>query len=615
MRSLEIIDDIVYEKKDDTFSLLTATQIYDLGAEMGERGIRLSKLSLDAKIQFEFQNDEIFVMLSVKKNGVEFFIKKNGSHFLDYAIISGVWYYLSFDNAFFNSIIEKEKIDISKSITFGEYLSLKKSLGKNNIDYIDNVETEINHVKSFSPNDIINHEINGTLFDYQNIGFNWLSFMYRNNCGAILADEMGLGKTLQIIALMAYLKWMKEGAHFLIICPLSLLENWRREINKFSPNLSVLVHHGQFRTGSYNELKKYDVTITSYSNSQSDLSMLNMICWDLLVIDEAQNIKNPYANRTKNIKQIQTKVPIAVTGTPFENHVEDIWSIVDFIMPNYLGTLGAFKNEFQDDIESAERIEPLISPLMIRRRVKDVAKDLPERIDIPQPIIMDETEAMLYENNRKNVLQSLSELKIDKIQKLRMFCTHPFVYDKERQGDPFLVSAKYQRLCEILDEIFANREKVIIFTSFNKMNELLVGDISRRFMVPSFSITGETEVSSRQKIIDEFSNKDGASALVLNPKVAGAGLNITAANHVVHYNLEWNPAIEDQASARAYRRGQEKTVFVYRLFYSGTIEEIINDRLSRKRDISETAIIGNQGELDAEDLEKALSISPIRRGE
>ena len=134
-------------------------------------------------------------------------------------------------------------------------------------------------------------------------------------------------------------------------------------------------------------------------------------------------------------------------------------------------------------------------------------------------------------------------------------------------------------------------------------------------MVPSFSITGETEVSSRQKIIDEFSNKDGASALVLNPKAAGAGLNITAANHVVHYNLEWNPAIEDQASARAYRRGQEKTVFVYRLFYSGTIEEIINDRLSRKRDISETAIIGNQGELDAEDLEKALSISPIRRGE
>lgn len=611
MTEYKINGEFIIKKNNDKQIVLSALEIYDLQDELSSLSIRFSKLSLDSKINLFFIDSKIFIGLYVLKKGKQYKVPLLCGYFNDYIIIDSVWHFVSFDKETFSLIINKLGINLDDSLTFVQYLNLKSELKKANIEYVDKVNDKVSEIKAFSPNEIINEEIKAELFTYQNIGFNWLSFMYRNNCGAILADEMGLGKTLQIISLMVYLKRITKNIHFMVVCPLSLLENWKREIEKFAPSLSVTVHHSSNRTGSYLELMKKDVVITSYSNAQSDLGMINMIDWDLLVVDEAQNIKNPHANRTKYIKQIKSKCSVAVTGTPFENHIEDIWSIVDFILPNYLGKLGPFIKEFGDDIESAERIEPLITPLMLRRRVVEVADDLPDRIDIPQPIIMGETEASLYEGKRKDALESLSELKIDKIQKLRMFCTHPYVYDNNFNDDPAKISSKYQRLCEILEEIVDNEEKILIFTSFNKMNDLLVSDLHKRFGVPVFSITGSTEVGDRQKIIDKFTVYIGSAILVLNPKAAGAGLNITAANHVIHYNLEWNPAIEDQASARSYRRGQDKNVFIYRLFYVGTIEEIINERISRKREISEAAIIGNQGEMNKEDLDRALRISPI----
>lgn len=403
-------------------------------------------------------------------------------------------------------------------------------------------------------------------------------------------------------------------AHFLVVCPISLIENWRREIEKFYPSLKVGIHHGSKRTGQYNKLLEYDIIITSYSNAQADLGMLNMIKWDIIVLDEAQNIKNPYSKRSKNIKLLNRETAIAVTGTPFENHMTDIWSIVNFILPTYLGTISKYEKEFIDDIESAYKLEKIITPIMIRRKVKDVAKDLPERVDIPQPIEMVEKEALLYESERKNsIVNEQTNISIEEIQNLRMFCTHPIVYDKELQNiDPITCSNKYLRLCEILQEIFENKEKAIIFTSFNKMIEIIVNDINERFSVYTNFINGSVSAKERQNIIDNFSNIEGPGILVLNPKAAGAGLNITCANHVIHYNLEWNPALEDQASARAYRRGQGKTVFVHRLYYANTIEEVINERIQKKRDISDIAIIGNQGtKKDKEDLIKALRISPL----
>lgn len=254
---------------------------------------------------------------------------------------------------------------------------------------------------------------------------------------------------------------------------------------------------------------------------------------------------------------------------------------------------------------------------MIRRRVKDVGKSLPKRIDVPVPILMTQEEASYYENGRLAGQEDygLTEMQLEKIQKLRMFCTHPMVYDINLiNADPITLSNKYARLCELLDEIFLYREKVIVFTSFSKMIHLIVDDISKRFKVFTNYIDGSVSPSKRQTIVDEFSSINGSALLVLNPTAAGTGLNITAANHVIHYNLEWNPSKEDQASARVYRTGQTKNVVVHRLYYVDTIEEIINELIQKKRDLSEAAIVGNIGSSESkEQLIEALKKSPYKK--
>ncbi len=580
--------------------------------ELSSLGLRISKITLDVCLSLEQLEDGISINFYTQKSGKRyslFFVK---SKVIDYLILNNTCYFFSnFD--IYRDFLEKIDIDCLKTITYTKYIELSNELRKANLAFEDNVLKNIEIAKNDESNFNV-HGLKANLFDYQKSGCNWLAFMYKNHCGCILGDEMGLGKTLQVIGLIGFMKEQSSKIHALVVAPISLLENWKREINKFYPMLNVLVHHGANRTGYYKDFLDYDVVVTSYSNCQNDLSILNMITWDLVALDEAQNIKNPYSNRAKLVKMINRKMSVAITGTPFENHLTDIWSLTDFVIPNYLGKLNGFKNEYEDSNESASEIETYLSPIMIRRRVADVAKDLPERIDIPQALSMTAEEAQYYDGQRKKYAsEELKSTRIDKIQGLRMFCTHPSVYKKSYvsvDDDPIKYSTKYERTCEILDEIFQKNEKAIIFTSFNEMNRIFNRDIPQRFNVKTFSITGETNTNDRQKIVDEFSDLKGPALLVLNPKAAGTGLNITAANHVIHYNLEWNPAVEDQASARAHRRGQTKTVFVYRLYYINTIEEVINDRISRKREISDLAVVGNQGETDQNDLIRALKLSP-----
>lgn len=575
--------------------------------------IRFSKFGVMVELSLDYVNESIYVVLQANKNGEKYDVATVNGSFLDYVTTDKVWYYLDGNFPRIEEIVRKLNINLSAPLSYIDYMSLVRDLKENGVEFVDSVASRIENVKG----DNVAFEAQGLqakLFPYQERGCTWLDFMYQNGCGCILGDEMGLGKTLQIIALLGKVKNYKKDAHFLVVAPISLLENWRREIEKFFPSLRTLIHHGPRRTGAYYRLLEYDVVIMSYSNVQTDLSMLEMITWDIVVLDEAQNIKNPYAARTKNVKQLKKNVAIAVTGTPFENHMTDIWSLVDFVIPGYLGTLGYYEKTYRDDVDSAAKIETLITPIMLRRLVKNVATDLPERVDIPQPILMTSEEATLYESKRADAdLTSLSQVTIDKIQELRMFCTHPLVYDESiKNKDPIQTSNKYARLCEILHDIVASGEKAIIFTSFNRMVNILCSDIEKRFSVMTRFINGSVDPSARQTIIDEFSAHSGSAVLVLNPKAAGTGLNITAANHVIHYNLEWNPALEDQASARAYRRGQKKTVFVHRLYYSHTIEEVINDRIQRKRQMSDLAIVGNVGELDDKaDLIRALNMSPL----
>ena len=619
-----IDDDVLrLEFADNSYYVPTANEIYTQKdndffeykshryAALSSVGLKYSILVNHPHIEFSFEN-EICLRLVVKGH----FVKIINNVFLDYIIIEGVWRYLDPSCVeLVNGILLAYKIS-PNSISYREYVILVREFHKNNIDYSDKISDSIKEAENVDEF-VLPKGLQANLFTYQVKGLRWLEFMVGNQCGCLLGDEMGLGKTLQIIALFGALKEKIENAHFLVICPVSLLENWKREIAKFYPSLKVNIHYGPKRTGDYRLLLNYDVNIMSYGNAITDSGLLTMVKWDALVIDEAQNIKNPIAKRTKAVKRIKCNVPIAITGTPFENHMTDIWSLVDYVLPGFLGSLHFFERAFSDDVASAVKLEKIISPLILRRRVADVAKELPNRMDIPLPIVMSNEEAMLYEDCRKTekVQDAMSNIQLAKIQKLRTFCTHPCVYNLDYSSlNPIEISNKYNRLCEILYEIFLLKEKVIVFTSFKKMIELICTDIKSRFGVYTNYIDGSIKASDRQNIVDEFSEKEGAALLVLNPKAAGTGLNITCANHAIHYNLEWNPAVEDQASARIYRRGQNKTVFIYRLYYVNTIEEIINDRIQKKRMLSDKAIIGNTGEITEKDyILKALEVSPYNK--
>ena len=456
--------------------------------------------------------------------------------------------------------------------------------------------------------------IDAKLYPYQLSGWRWLKFLLSEGNGGLLADEMGLGKTLQIIAVLS-----DAGSGplrpSLIIAPGSLLENWRREISRFAPHLKVLKHHGPLRTGRPVDLSEYDAVVTSYEIAVGDNSLLNMIHWKVVVLDEAQFIRNPDAQRTRSVKRLKRDAGLAVTGTPIENRLLDVWSIMDFVFPGYLGNAESFTRQFLDNPDGATRLEPLITPLILRRRVAEVARDLPPRIDIPQLLELDEPEAVAYDAERERIYAEYgSAATLVALTSLRRFCAHPDLMSRRRGTSDPMAFSKFRRLNEIIEEIFEQNEKVLIFTSFTTMADMIARHIGKCFGAFAGVIDGRLPIDGRQPMIDHFSAAGSGAALVLNPKAGGAGLNIVAANHVIHYNPEWNPALEDQASARAYRRGQELPVTVHRLLIANTVEEVVNDRLTRKRALSDTAIMGIEGkDEDYGDIIAALSRSPLRQ--
>ena len=578
------------------------------------KNLSFSKVPLLATLIINIIKDQTNIDISAEiklKNltgSIEFYVKRLES---DHIINNNTWFpIISEDVEAIKEVFLECRIYNPESITLRSYLNLIKiNQVKKNIEFRETASYK-KIPKTLSALGL--EGFNAKLYNYQMTGFKWLSKISNEDFGCILADEMGLGKTIQIVALVfSDQKSRKDPA--LVVCPASLLENWRREFKKFAPDIRTCIHNGTHRTGFPDILKLYDVIITSYDTAVRDLSLLEAIKWNFLICDEAQAIKNPLAKRTQYLKQINRRVSIAVTGTPFENRLTDIWSLIDLVANGLLGRIDSFRNDFPDSVQSAERLEPLISPIILRRLVNDVALDLPKRIDIPIPIQMDEKLAHYYDKFRNDIIEKYGDrATLVNLQLLRQFCCDPLLAFKNNINYDEL-NLKFQRLLEIITEIYKTGNKALIFTSFHDISDKILNAISYYLKCYVKAIDGRVEIPIRQEIIDEFSNVTGPAFLVLNPKAAGTGLNITAANHVIHYNLEWNPAVEDQANARAYRRGQTKPVFIYKLYYVQTVEEFLVDKSENKRELSKKSIIGIDGENESiKDILNALHYSPLK---
>lgn len=463
--------------------------------------------------------------------------------------------------------------------------------------------------------------LNAELYPYQAKGVLWMHKTLKASGGLILADEMGLGKTIQIISLLL-LDPPITSAPALIVAPTTLLRNWERELLRFAPSLKHCIHHGSSRSGFYKTFQNYHVIITSYETVKEDNMMFEAFEWRYLICDEAQAIKTPSSDRRANIHRLKRKYAIPMTGTPVENSLLDLWSLTDFAIPGLLGSKEQFLYEFPDNEDSASNLSHITDPIILRRRVLEVAADLPERIDIPAPLALDELYAQEYREIRNSTLEEYKEAgALVATGRLQMFCTHPWLLgssedpkneDQVLNSDstmPFM-NPKLARTKEILLEAFGNGQKVLIFVTYNKCGDLIkrmMGDKTNTYWN---AINGKTPPNDRQSICDEFEKFNGNACLILNPRAAGAGLNITAATVVIHFSPFWNPALELQASARAYRRGQEHPVTIYMLFYKDTLEEIMIERSELRRKIGAEALPNSSQ--DKKYLNRALQIYPGR---
>lgn len=446
-------------------------------------------------------------------------------------------------------------------------------------------------------------DLNGTLRAYQEIGFRWLYTNINKGFGCCIADDMGLGKTIQVISLILKLKEEKKLKQpVLVVCPTTLMGNWKSEMNTFAPSLKTLVYHGFNREFSTN----CDVILTTYAILRIDLEKFKKTNWDLLIIDEAQNIKNPSTSQTQAIKAIKASMKVAMTGTPVENRLSELWSIFDFINKGYLGSLVDFSKNYSIPIERfkeltrATKLKKAISPFMLRRLKTDktIISDLPEKVVLDDYCYLTKSQVALYERILKQSMESISksDSKMNRrgaifklITNLKQVCNHPYHYLKH--GDMSAnASGKTQKLVDILKSILENDEKVLVFTQYKEMGNILEHIIAEEFNMTPLFFHGSLNVKQREETIKKFQEDIKDKIMILSLKAGGLGLNLTSASNVVHYDLWWNPAVEDQATDRTYRIGQDKNVMIHRFITLSTFEEKIDKIIKDKRELANAAV-------------------------
>jgi SNF2 family DNA or RNA helicase len=448
--------------------------------------------------------------------------------------------------------------------------------------------------------------LTATPYQYQQQGFEWLSWLRAAGLGGLLGDEMGLGKTLQVIMLLQA-EIAKGHSPNLVICPPSLLENWRREIKRFI-NIEAYIHQGEYRHFEVSKIAAHSIVVASYDSVRRDSEYLQKVEWNIIAADEAQYIKNNFSQRTIAVKKLPKMMGIAVSGTPIENSLTDLWSLIDFAIPNFLGDYDWFTENFLSNTISTRELKGLIRPLVLRRRVLEVADDLPELTIKPQAIPMPETMARQYcladSTDSSTIVSAFKKLSYQ-----RKICNHISISD---EVDFFSTEqGKIEYMRDSLQEIDALKNKALLFAPYTRTIQELTRWYRNSFPNSFVEvINGVTPINRRQAIVDEFSEFNGSGLLIMNPKAAGVGLNMTAANHVFHFSPDWNPAVIDQASARSYRRGQTLPVTIHNLFYEGSVEEYMNSRLESKRNLSEETLDETRMAPTLDELNEALKMRP-----
>lgn len=451
----------------------------------------------------------------------------------------------------------------------------------------------------------------GTLRPYQALGAGWLAFLERWGLGACLADDMGLGKSVEFIAFLLHLQEQKALENpTLLICPTSVLGNWEREVKRFGPSLKALVHHGDKRPKGKAFVKAVqdrDLIITSYPLAFRDVKELESVNWQGIVLDEAQNIKNPEAKQSKAVKNLETSFKIALTGTPVENRLQELWSIMDFLNPGYLGNRQFFQRRFAvpiekyGDTDSLQTLRSLVQPFILRRLKTDrsIIQDLPEKQENSVFCGLSAEQAQLYQQVVEASLAEIEET--DGIQrhgqilalltKLKQICNHPAHFLKQNSLKPPHQSGKLLRLEEMLEELILEGDRALIFTQFAEWGKLLKPYLEKQFNREVFFLYGGTRKAQREEMIDRFQQDPQAPKIfILSLKAGGVGLNLTRANHVFHYDRWWNPAVENQATDRVFRIGQTRNVQVHKFVSTGTLEEKIHDLIESKKVLAEQVV-------------------------
>ncbi|OMF31812.1 ATP-dependent helicase [Paenibacillus sp. FSL H8-0548] len=475
----------------------------------------------------------------------------------------------------------------------------------------------------------------GELRPYQVEGVSWLLFLRKFGLGGVLADDMGLGKTIQFMAYLVYIKERKlqSGGPSLLICPTSVIGNWEKELERFAPSLRVMLHYGNKRDKGESfrdSVAEADLVITSYSLAQLDEDELSLVDWDALCLDEAQNIKNSYTKQSSAIRRLPASHRIAMTGTPMENRLTELWSIYDFVNPGYLGNINEFRKEVVAPIEKT-RDEKLITglqrwvkPFMLRRIKKDpsIQLSLPDKNETKTYMTLTAEQGALYENLVADLLENLDKLPpmqrrgliLAALTKLKQLCDHPSLLAAEEKPKIWDVerSNKVARLLEMCEEIAAEGERCLIFTQYIEMGHQLQRLLEEKIGLPVPYLHGGVPKVKRDQMIERFQNpEEPCCAFVLSLKAGGTGLNLTAANHVFHFDRWWNPAVENQATDRAFRIGQTKQVDVHKFITLGTLEEKIDEMIERKQSLNDQVVGQSEQwitEMSTDDLRELFAL-------